>query len=258
MSQQPMKVAAITGAASGIGLGTAKRLIGEGWTVFGLDVGQDGLHAARAALGENFHAVACDITDAGRIVAAFGEIAARTDRLDALICCAGVLRVGPLESMAVEDFDLTFAVNTRGLWLCAREALGLLRRSATAEAPARIVLLASIAALRPKIMSGAYSASKAAVAQLTRIMAVEWASGHVLVNAVAPGTVDTPMVRAVMRPGANSGYTTSGVSPLGRVAQADDIADVIGFLLSPASKYVTGTMIPVDGGTQAAFVPPSR
>ena len=107
-------------------------------------------------------------------------------------------------------------------------------------------------------MSGAYSASKAAVSQLCRIMAVEWAGSHVLVNAVAPGTVDTPMVQAVMRPGANSGYTTSGTSPLGRVAEADDIADVIGFLLSPASKYVTGTTIPVDGGTQAAFVPPAR
>ncbi len=258
MIQSLTKTAAITGAASGIGLGTARRLIGEGWIVFGLDVGQDRLAAARADLGENFRPVACDITDAKRIATVFDEIAAMAGRLDALICCAGVLRVGPLESMAVEDFDQVFAVNTRGLWLCARAALPLLRRAATREAPTRIVLLSSIAALRPKIMSGAYAASKAAVSQLTRIMAVEWAASHVLVNAVAPGTVDTPMVQAVMRPGANSGYTTSGTSPLGRVAEADDIADVIGFLLSPASKYVTGTTIPVDGGTQAAFVPPTR
>ena len=258
MTQNPTKIAAITGAASGIGLATSQRLIGEGWTVFGLDLGQDRLAEARAALGDNFRPVACDVADAGRITAAFDEIATMEGKLDALICCAGVLRVGPLESMTVEDFDQVFAVNTRGLWLCAREALPLLRRAATREAPSRIVLLSSIAALRPKIMSGAYSASKAAVSQLTRIMAVEWAASHVLVNAVAPGTVNTPMVRAVMRPGANSGYTTSGMSPLGRVAEADDIADVIGFLLSPASRYMTGTTIPVDGGTQAAFVPPSR
>ena len=252
------KTAAITGAASGIGLCTAKRLTGEGWTVFGLDVGQDRLDAAKAILGNNFHPIPCDVTDAKRIAAVFREIGSAAAKLDALICCAGVLRVGPLEDMAVEDFDQVFAVNTRGLWLCAREALPLLRRAAKKEAPARVVLLTSIAALRPKIMSGAYSASKAAVSQLCRIMAVEWAGSHVLVNAVAPGTVDTPMVQAVMRPGANSGYTTSGTSPLGRVAEADDIADVIGFLLSPASKYVTGTTIPVDGGTQAAFVPPAR
>ena len=252
------KIAAITGAASGIGLGTAKRLTSEGWTVFGLDVGPERLAAVRADLGESFHPVPCDVTDATRIATVFQEIGAAAGRLDALICCAGVLRVGPLETMAVEDFDQVLNVNVRGLWLCAREALPLLRRAATPAAPARIVLLSSIAALRPKINSGAYAASKAAVSQLTRIMAVEWAGSHVLVNAVAPGTVDTPMVQAVMRPGANSGYTTSGTSPLGRVAEADDIADVIGFLLSPASKYVTGTTIPVDGGTQAAFVPPAR
>jgi NAD(P)-dependent dehydrogenase (short-subunit alcohol dehydrogenase family) len=250
------KTAAITGAASGIGLCTASRLAGEGWTVFGLDVGQDRLDAARDSIGDKFHPITCDVTDAKRIASVFQEIGAAAAKLDALICCAGVLRVGPLAEMAVEDFDQVFAVNTRGLWLCAREALPLLRRAATKDAPARIVLLSSIAALRPKIMSGAYSASKAAVSQLTRIMAVEWAASHVLVNAIAPGTVDTPMVQAVMHPGANSGYTTSGTSPLGRVAEPDDIADVIGFLLSPAARYVTGTTIPVDGGTQAAFVPP--
>ena len=252
------KIAAITGAASGIGFAMSRRLIGEGWTVFGLDIGRERGDAVRAKLGENFQPVECDVTDIGHISRAFNEITTLGGRLDALICCAGVLRVGPLETMAVDDFDQVFAVNVRGLWLCARAALPLLRKAATREEPARIVLLSSIAALRPKIMSGAYSASKAAVSQLTRIMAVEWAASHVLVNAIAPGTVDTPMVQAVMRPGGNSGYTTSGTSPLGRVAEADDIADVIGFLLSPASRYVTGTIIPVDGGTQAAFVPPSR
>ena len=77
----------------------------------------------------------------------------------------------------------------------------------------------------------------------------------VLVNAIAPATVDTPMVAAHMAPGSNTGYKTSGTSPLGRIAQAADIADVIHFLLSDAAGYVTGTVIPVDGGTTAAFVP---
>jgi 2,3-dihydro-2,3-dihydroxybenzoate dehydrogenase len=250
------KTAVVTGAASGIGQGAARRLTGEGWTVYGVDVAPDRLEATRASLGGNFHPVVCDIANADAISAAFREIGAATAKLDALICCAGVLRVGAMESMSVEDYDLVFNINTRGTWLCARAALGLLRKAASAENPARIVLLSSIAALRPKIMSGAYAASKAAVSQLTRIMAVEWAASNVLVNAIAPGTVDTPMVRPHTQPGANTGYKSSGTSPLGRVAQPDDIADVIGFLLSPAANYITGTTIPVDGGTQAAFVPP--
>jgi NAD(P)-dependent dehydrogenase (short-subunit alcohol dehydrogenase family) len=250
------KTAVVTGAASGIGQGAARRLTGEGWTVYGIDVAPDRLEATRASLGGNFKPVACDIANADAISAAFREIGAATGKLDALICCAGVLRIGALESMSVEDYDLVFNINTRGTWLCARAALPLLRKAATAENPARIVLLSSIAALRPKIMSGAYAASKAAVSQLTRVLAVEWAASNVLVNAIAPGTVDTPMVHPHMQPGANTGYKTSGTSPLGRVAQPDDIADVIGFLLSPAANYVTGTTIPVDGGTQAAFVPP--
>jgi 3-oxoacyl-[acyl-carrier protein] reductase len=98
--------------------------------------------------------------------------------------------------------------------------------------------------------------SKAAVSQLCGIIAAEWAPSGVLVNALAPGTVDTPMVRAMTDPATRAkGYRTSGNSPLGRVAQADDIVDVMTFLLSDAARYVTGTTIPVDGGTRAAFIP---
>ncbi|MBN8904217.1 MAG: SDR family oxidoreductase, partial [Rhodospirillales bacterium] len=116
--------------------------------------------------------------------------------------------------------------------------------------------LSSIAALRPKVVSGAYAASKAAVSQLCRVMAAEWAPAGVLVNALAPGTVDTPMVRAMADPTVGKGYQPSGVSPVGRIAQPEDVVDVIQFLLSDAARYLAGTIIPVDGGTQAAFVPP--
>jgi NAD(P)-dependent dehydrogenase (short-subunit alcohol dehydrogenase family) len=130
----------------------------------------------------------------------------------------------------------------------------VLRKAARPDHPARIVLLSSVAALRPKIVSGAYAASKAAVSQLCRVMAVEWAPSGVLVNALAPGTVDTPMIHAVSDPATSQGYRPSGVSPIGRIAQPDDVVGVITFLLSDAARYVTGTTIPVDGGTQAAFI----
>jgi NAD(P)-dependent dehydrogenase (short-subunit alcohol dehydrogenase family) len=253
------KTAAITGAASGIGQAAAQRLLEAGWTVFGLDVAKSRLDTvghAFAGYQDRFKPVVCDVADPARVVAAFGEIGAAAPSLDALICCAGVLRSGLMEEMAVEDFDLVLNVNTRGTWLCAREALPLLRKAAQPGAPSRIVLLSSVAALRPKIISGAYAASKAAVSQLCRVMAAEWAPSGVLVNALAPGTVDTPMVQAMADPTVGKGYRPSGVSPVGRIAQPDDVVDVIMFLLSDGSRYVTGTTIPVDGGTQAAFIPP--
>jgi len=171
-----------------------------------------------------------------------------------LIACAGILRTGPVAEQTVEDFDLVFDVNVRGLWLCAKYALPALKRAAAAGETARMVLLSSIASIRPKVNGGIYAASKAAVSQLTKVLAVENAEAGVLINAVAPATVDTPMVRAVAR--SNGGnYRPSGQSPLGRVAQPEDVVRLIRFLLSEESAYMTGTIIPVDGGTSAAFVP---
>jgi NAD(P)-dependent dehydrogenase (short-subunit alcohol dehydrogenase family) len=250
------KVAAVTGAASGIGQAACRRLLEAGWTVFGMDVAAARLAAVRdtfSGFQQRFQPVACDVTDADGVAAAFASIG---DSLNALVCCAGVLRTALLETMAVADFDLVLNTNLRGTFLCAQQALPLLRRAASAEDPSRVVLLSSIAALRPKIVSGAYAASKAGVSQLCRVMAAEWAPSGVLVNALAPGTVDTPMVRAVSDPAASKGYRPSGVSPVGRIAQPDDVVDVMMFLLSDAARYVTGTTIPVDGGTQAAFIPP--
>jgi len=243
------KSVAVTGAASGIGRAAVRRLAAEGWEVFALDI-------ARIAVAPNVTPLVCDVADADSVATAFERVAARAPRLDALICCAGILRIGPLAEMAEAEFDRVFAVNTRGTWLCARAAFPLLKAAARPEAPSRVVLLSSVAALRPKISSGAYAASKAAVSQLTRVMGVEWAEHGILVNALAPGTVDTPMVHAVSDSSRTGRYRSSGASPIGRIASPDDVVDVIGFLLGDAARYVTGTTIPVDGGTQAAFVPP--
>lgn len=244
------KIAAVTGAASGIGQAASRRLLDAGWVVYGLD-----LSAAKLAVtlsSSSFQPVACDVADAASVIAAFAAIG---DRLNALICCAGVLRTSRLEEMPIEDFDLVLNVNLRGTFLCAQKALPALRAAATQDDPSRVVLLSSVAAIRPKIISGAYAASKAGVSQLCRVMAAEWAPSGVLVNALAPGTVDTPMIHAVADATAAKGYRPSGVSPVGRIAQADDVVDVIMFLLSDAARYVAGTTIPVDGGTAAAFIP---
>jgi NAD(P)-dependent dehydrogenase (short-subunit alcohol dehydrogenase family) len=244
-----IKTAVVTGSSSGIGQAACARLQAVGWRVAGLDINAEDTGGWTGS----FQGIRCDVTDPASVARAFSRIGGT---LHALICCAGVLRTGPMATMSIEDFDLVLNTNLRGTFLCAQKALPALAATAAPDAPTRVVLLSSIAALRPKVSSGAYAASKAAVSQLCRVMAAEWAPQGVLVNAIAPGTVDTPMVRAVSNPNTSNGYRPSGVSPVGRIAQPDDIVDVMLFLLSDSARYVTGTTIPVDGGTQAAFIPP--
>ncbi len=256
------KIAAITGGASGIGRGTAKRLLDDGWTVVALDVADKSLAALRkdfAAYGTRLETEVCDVKSEASIKAAMAGIGKRHGKLNGLVCSAGLLRIGALDAMPVEDFDDLFAVNVRGLWLAAKEAMPLLKVAGAKDELARVVFLASISGIRHKVDSGAYAATKAAVIALTKVMAVEAAASRVLVNAIAPATVETPMTEPYLKPqaGSNTRYRTSGTSPLGRIAQPDDMAKVIHFLMSDASAYVNGAIIPVDGGTVAAYVPPT-
>lgn len=258
-----MKHAVVTGAASGIGADITCDLLGRGWTVYGLDRS----HAARHETGpiwqrqENQDArgryvpVVCDVSNADDVSRAFRTIAGDTSKIDALIGSAGVFRTGPLLDMHEADFDALFAVNTKGAWLVARAVLPLLLPAVREGDPARIIFVASIAALRPKVGGGAYAASKVALTHMSRVLAVELAGQGILVNAVAPATVDTPMTQALANDAAKNGYSLSGTSPLGRVATPGDITAVVRFLLSADANYMTGAVLPVDGGTSAAFQP---
>ena len=244
--------AIVTGAASGIGLEAARDLLDRGWRVFGLDRVRPELPSPPG----RFHPVTCDLRDAAAVRETLAGVAREAPAVNALICSAGALRIGALSDMPVEEFDLVFDVNVRGLWLSVKEALPLIRTAAAGGGLARIIILSSVSAIRPKIGNGAYAASKAAVSQLTQVLAVECAPEGILVNAIAPGTVDTPMVRTQGDRTRQGTWRPSGPSPLGRVAEPMDIVRVMRFLLSEDAAYVTGTVIPVDGGTRAAFVPP--
>ncbi|SHH37956.1 SDR family NAD(P)-dependent oxidoreductase [Pollutimonas bauzanensis] len=253
-----IKHAAVTGAASGIGADCCRALLEQGWKVYGLDRSEEGLielDRYQESTSGKFFPLQCDVSDSAAMAHAFAQIGRMTSSLDALICSAGIFRTGPLLEMTEENFDALFEINTKGAWLAAREAFPLLKRAAPGGEPAHMVFVASIAALRPKVGGGAYAASKAALTQLVRVMAVELAGQGILVNAVAPSTVDTPMTQKLAADAAHNGYKVSGMSPIGRVAQPADITSVIRFLLSSDARYVNGAILPVDGGTSAAFQP---
>jgi NAD(P)-dependent dehydrogenase (short-subunit alcohol dehydrogenase family) len=248
------KTAVVTGAASGIGRRTVERLLADGWSVWALDISDAALadHAQALDVGDRLQFHKCDVSDPESIRVAFAAIAKQVRKLDALICSAGVIRTGSVAEATPEDVDLMLDVNLKGPWLSVREALPLLCKNSTTDDSARVVIVGSVAGIRPRVGNGFYSASKAALHAIAGILAVELASSGVLVNVVAPGTVATPFVKSLAS--TTPGYKPSGASPLGRVGQPDDVADVIQFFLSDASKYVTGTVLPVDGGSRAAFV----
>lgn len=246
------KNAVVTGAGSGIGKECVQTLLAERWNVFALDireVDRDSLLTADYA--GKCTSLQCDVSDSSSVERAFARIAEQTDELNALICCAGILRAASLETMTNEAFDAVFSVNVRGSWLCAKIGIPFLERAAQSSGPTRIIFVSSTAALRPKVGAGAYSASKAALGNLTRSFAAEVASRGILVNAVAPGAVDTPLWDT-LDPASVGGYKPGGLSPIGRMAKPRDIVAVIKFLLSSNSDYVAGAIIPVDAATSAA------
>ena len=152
--------AIVTGSASGIGEAPSSDLLADGWAVYGIDMSEDALSATSERLAnKKFYPMVCDVRSADRVQAVFSEIGERTGKINALIASADVIRVGALSDMSVNDFDAIFNVNVRGLWLTARDAIPMLKRALALGELARIVMLSSVSALRPKIEGGAYAAS---------------------------------------------------------------------------------------------------
>lgn len=242
------KVAVVTGAGSGIGRATALRLAAEGARVACVDAAGDGAgqtaQAISAAGGEAI-ALAADVTDeaaCGRVVA---DTLARFGQLTTLVNSAGVRpeRRDPVPPLA--EWQRVVGVNLTGTYLAARAALPALAQSGAAS----ITNLASIFGLVGGATASSYAASKGAIVNLTRQMALEWAP-RVRVNCVCPGVIETPMTHALREDPAWA-ETTLKRYPLGRFGRPEEIAAAILFLASDEAAFVTGAALPVDGGYTA-------
>jgi NAD(P)-dependent dehydrogenase (short-subunit alcohol dehydrogenase family) len=246
-------VALVTGGASGIGRATACLLAAEGWRVGLIDWEAAALERAAAEIGTPAAAVA----DVAREAEVEPAVAALTDRLgglDGVVNAAGIAVLQPALETDAATFLRILDINVVGSFLVARAAARLMRGRGGA-----IVNIASVSGLRGNVDRLAYGASKAAVVQMTRIMAVEWAEHGIRVNAVAPGPVETPMAAAVHHEAGRRLWIEA--TPMHRYAEPEEIATAIAFLLDPKrSGYVTGLCLPVDGGFSASGLhqpPPS-
>jgi NAD(P)-dependent dehydrogenase (short-subunit alcohol dehydrogenase family) len=242
----------VTGAASGIGRATAQ-LFAERGARLGLidqNAGQlDSFVAELRRQGADVRSEACDVRSRCSLEQAMRKLASPDGVIHGLICAAGVLRASALADMSEEEFDFVFDINTKAFVLCVQAALPYL---APAGPEACIVGVSSASGQRPKVGSGAYAASKAALQHLVRSFAIELASRHIRVNAISPGATNTPMIAAFVQGGAG-GYKPSGASPLGRMCEPEDMAKAIHFLCSPDAAMITGAILTVDGGLTAGI-----
>jgi NAD(P)-dependent dehydrogenase (short-subunit alcohol dehydrogenase family) len=252
------RVALVTGAASGIGLAAAERFGAEGASVVCVDV--DPLRSAAAAervagTGAEVHAIAADVSDADAVETAVRAAVERLGRIDVLMANAGIPGTGCAHSTPLELWDRVIAVNLTGVFLTVRAALPHMmeRRGGS------IVATASLAALSGVPAQAAYTAAKGGVAALTRQIAVDYAGYGIRMNALCPATVVTPLVlEAYEQRGGDVDELLRERGrdvPLGRLGEPLDVANLALFLASNESAWMTGAVLPVDGGLSAAMVP---
>lgn len=243
----------VTGGASGIGRAVASHFLSLGARVTIIDLSADAVVQVAKELsssGGEAIGIAADVRDAAAIEAAIGA-AARDDSIDIAVCAAGILRTGPFLETDAKTWQDTLDVNLTGTANTCRALIPLMRTNDPVAPRRKITLLASATALHPKKGIAAYAVSKVGVVNLARVLASEEAENGINVNAIAPGTIDTPMVAGLFA-GAK-GFKLYGAAPVGRLGRPEDIAYAAAFLSSAQADFITGVVLPVDGGTTATF-----
>lgn len=239
----------VTGGASGIGLAVAEHLLAEGWRVVVVDLVKENIARARETLAAHGDAVRfeeADITDEARVEAVVARAARELAPLTGVVNCAGIARDIPALETSVELFRKILDINLVGSFLVAREAAKAMKETGGGS----IVNIASISGLRGNLGRAAYGSSKGGVVVLTQILAVEFAPFGIRVNGVAPGPVETPLVRELLTPETRAGWMKT--VPMRRTSSPEEMCGAVSFLLDGAkSSYVTGQTIAVDGGFTA-------
>lgn len=250
----------ITGAGQGLGAGIAMAAAEEGAAVMVTDVRQADVERTAAQVQAAFPersvlAFPLDVSETGSIQSAIDHAVAAFGHLDGLVNNAGVIRMGPALDVSSQEWNWHFEINVTGLMTCCRLFASYVRSRANAPAGAAIVNVASNAGKVGFPNMAAYNASKAAVISLTRSLASEWSEYHLNVNAVCPGSVATPMLRAVAewiasQTGGDIEELFQSMTPrqLGRHVQPIEVGRIVAFLLSDRATIIRGQSINVDGG----------
>ena len=239
------KVALVTGAGSGMGAVIAETFAREGARVALLDVNEQAAKDVAATFGKAAIAIGCDVSKKSEIDAAFATTIRAFGKLDILVNNAGISHVNkPLTDIDEAEFDRVFAVNVKGVFLLSQAALPHLRKNGGGV----IINIGSTAGLRPRPGLSAYNATKGAVHNLTKTLAVELAPDKIRVCAIAPVATDTPLLPTFLGNAEGMREKFVATVPLGRLAQPQDIANVALFLASDEAQFITGNIVEVDGG----------